>query len=104
VRHSPLYKMNEHECFWPLSRVEAEKLVNSGQNGSFIIRRSSQPGCFAITFKGSLDGVVNHVLAFETEEGLKLESNETIFQNIDVCLCDAILNKKRIKFDYIFYL
>lgn len=89
--------------FWhpDASRVKAESLLSNGKHGAFIIRRSSNPGCLALSHKLS-DGSFGHALIQWTGAGYALEQTnhsypqiEQLIKSLDLRLEDSKKNKPR---------
>jgi len=89
--------------FWhpDASRVGAEQLMQNGKYGCFIIRRSSNPGCLALSHKQS-DGTFGHALIQYNGSGYSLEQTtqvydtiEGLIKSLDLRLEDVKKNKPR---------
>ena len=49
--------MTDSIWFWPdLSRIDAEKIVDNGEPGCFLLRSSTQLNCIALTYKCKILG------------------------------------------------
>lgn len=68
-----------------MSREECEALLRDKSVGTFLIRLSSQPGCFAASFVG-VDKSVKHGIITKHENGYQVKREGVVFKTLEALI------------------
>lgn len=68
--------------FGDVTREEASELLKDQPFGTFIIRFSNQPGCYAASFVGEQGGIKKGLLT-KNEKGYQVNHQGLVFKNLD---------------------
>lgn len=73
-----------------LDSEEAEELLMNQPTGTFLIRFSSYPGCFATSYVNSAGAVCKDLIAKPPNGGYQLNATGSVFPTLDALVQDCI--------------